>query len=192
MLVSRIPADRSRYYRLNSANTKRRRVHRNQPEGARAGIGSRWHRGHRIQRHRRLCRSAFSPIRRCVRAIRPSLTVCIAGSNLWDETQICLKTLSHNTILRGRAALMRADMAKLKKLVKNDELVEFMREFTSEDGLSQARVERATSWTDRALGELDERLEEHQWLAGDAFSLADLVWSIDIHRFELINLPMEK
>jgi len=63
-------------------------------------------------------------------------------------------------------------MAKLKKLVKNDELVEFMREFTSEDGLSQARVERATSWTDRALGELDERLEEHQWLAGDAFSLA--------------------
>src|SRR6266851_1095708 len=96
------------------------------------------------------------------------------------------------TILRGRAALTRADMAKLKKLVKNDELVEFMREFTSEDGLSQARVERATSWTDRVLGELDERLEEHQWLAGDAFSLADLVWSIDIHRFELINLPMEK
>src|SRR6266851_3084133 len=82
------------------------------------------------------------------------------------------KSMLQATILRGRAALTRADMAKLKKLVKNDELVEFMREFTSEDGLSQARVERATSWTDRALGELDERLEEHQWLAGDAFSLA--------------------
>jgi len=111
---------------------------------------------------------------------------------LWDETQIWLKTLSHNTMLRGRTTQMRTDMAKLEKLVKNDELVEFMREFTSEAGLSKARVERATNWIERVLGELDERLAGHQWLAGDAFSLADLAWSIDIHRFELIKFPMEK
>jgi glutathione S-transferase len=111
---------------------------------------------------------------------------------LWDETQISLKTLSHNTILRGRAAPMRADMGRLEKLVKNDELIEFMREFTSADGLSRNRVERATSWIERVLGELDVRLGQHQWLAGEAFSLADLAWSIDIHRFELIKFPMEK
>jgi glutathione S-transferase len=50
---------------------------------------------------------------------------------LWDETQIWLKTLSHNTILKGRAAGMRTQMGKLETLVKNDKLVEFMSEFTS-------------------------------------------------------------
>jgi glutathione S-transferase len=111
---------------------------------------------------------------------------------LWDETQIWLKTLSHNTILKGRAAGMREQMGKLETLVKNDELVEFMREFTSEQGLSKGRLERATDWIERTLGELDERLSNHLWLAGDAFSLADLAWSIDIHRFELVRFPMEK
>jgi glutathione S-transferase len=48
---------------------------------------------------------------------------------LWDETQSRLKTLSHDTILKGRAAAMRTQMGKLDALVKNDELVEFMREF---------------------------------------------------------------
>ena len=111
---------------------------------------------------------------------------------LWDETQISLKTVSHNTILRSRAASMRPDMARLEKLVKNDELVEFMREFTSEAGLSKPCVERATGWIERMLGELDARLQDHRWLAGGAFSLADLAWSIDIHRFELIKFPFEK
>jgi glutathione S-transferase len=111
---------------------------------------------------------------------------------LWDETQIWLKTLSHNTILKDRAAMMRPVMGKLETLVKNDELVEFMREFTSPEGLSRIRLERATTWIERVLGDLDERLAAHQWLAGDAFSLADIAWSIDIHRFELIKFPMEK
>lgn len=110
---------------------------------------------------------------------------------LWDETQISLKALSHNTILKGRAAGMRAQMGKLEALVKNDELVEFMREFTSANGLSKARLDRATRWIERVLGELDARLTGHPWLAGDALSLADLAWSIDIHRFELIKFPME-
>lgn len=111
---------------------------------------------------------------------------------LWDETQISLKTLSHNTILKGRTATVRTQMQKFETLVKNDELVEFMREFTSEQGLSKGRLERATSWIERMLGEINERLGSHQWLAGDAFSLADLAWSIDIHRFELIKFPMDK
>lgn len=111
---------------------------------------------------------------------------------LWDETQIWLKTLSHNTILKGRAAGMRTQMGKLESLVKNDELVEFMREFTSAEGLLRTRLESATTWIERVLGDLDTRLAAHQWLAGDAFSLADLAWSIDIHRLELIKLPLER
>ncbi len=111
---------------------------------------------------------------------------------LWDETQISLKTLSHNTILKGRTAEMRNQMGKLESLVKNDELADFMREFTSEQGLSRERLARSTQWIVQMLTEMDQRLAQHQWLAGDAFSLADLAWSIDIHRFELIKFPMER
>ena len=60
--------------------------------------------------------------------------------------------------LKGRAAGMRAQMGKLEALVKNDELVEFMREFTSANGLSKDPLERATGWIERVPGELDERL----------------------------------
>jgi glutathione S-transferase len=60
--------------------------------------------------------------------------------------------------LKGRAAGMRAQMGKLEALVKNDELVEFMREFTSANGLSKDPPERATGWIERVPGELDERL----------------------------------
>jgi glutathione S-transferase len=111
---------------------------------------------------------------------------------LWDETQIWLKTLSHNTILRGRAPGMRTQIGKLETLVKNDELVEFMREITSAEGLPRTRLEGATTSIERVLRDLDERLTAYRWLASDAFSLADLAWSIDIHRFELTKFPMEK
>jgi glutathione S-transferase len=40
------------------------------------------------------------------------------------------------------------------------------------------------TWIGRVLSDLDERLAAHQWLEGDAFSLADLAWSVDIQRFE--------
>jgi glutathione S-transferase len=108
----------------------------------------------------------------------------------WDETQIWLKTLSHNTILKERAASMRAEMGKLEALVHNDELVEFMRELTSERGLSQSRLERATNWIERMLDALNQRLAQDPWLAG--VSLADLAWSVDIHRFELIKYPIDE
>jgi glutathione S-transferase len=48
------------------------------------------------------------------------------------------------------------------------------------------------TWIGRVLSDLDERLAAHQWLEGDAFSLADLAWSVDIHRFELIKFLMER
>jgi glutathione S-transferase len=48
------------------------------------------------------------------------------------------------------------------------------------------------TWIGRVMSDLDERLAAHQLLEGDAFSLADLAWSVDIHRFELIKFPMER
>ncbi|MGH7907225.1 MAG: glutathione S-transferase family protein [Candidatus Binataceae bacterium] len=112
---------------------------------------------------------------------------------LWDDTQIHLKTLSHHHLFgRMRADQLRPDMKLIEALIKNDELVDFFKEYTSEQGLSKERVEQAAKWIVGVLGQLDARLADHQWLAGDAFSLADIAWSIDIHRFQLMHFPMEK
>jgi glutathione S-transferase len=110
---------------------------------------------------------------------------------LWDETQLSLKTLSHRYLFPWRAEHVRPHLARFEKLARNPELIEFMREFTSETGLSNERVERATEAVQKALAELNARLESNEWLAGNGFSLADLAWSVDIHRFELIKMPME-
>lgn len=110
---------------------------------------------------------------------------------LWDETQISLKTLSHRYLFPSRAVSVRPDFARFEALAKNPELLDFMRELISDTGLSKERVEHATAAVHKALEELNSRLDTHEWLADDAFSLADLAWSIDVHRFELIGLRME-
>jgi glutathione S-transferase len=76
------------------------------------------------------------------------------------------------------------------RIVKNDDLIAFLREYVSDQGLSRERVEPATRWVSDVPAELDARLKEHEWLAGDALSLADIAWSIDLHRFQLMKFPM--
>jgi hypothetical protein len=71
---------------------------------------------------------------------------------LWDETQIWLKTLSHNTILKERAASMRAEMGKLEALVHNDELVEFMRELTRQSAVHRPSPHHG--WPERRIPQL--------------------------------------
>ena len=38
---------------------------------------------------------------------------------------------------------------------------------------------------------MGERVREHPWLAGDAYSLADLAWTVNLHRFSLMDFPTE-
>jgi len=110
---------------------------------------------------------------------------------LWDDTQIHLKTLSHHLLFgRSRVEQIRPQLERAATIVKNGDLITFLREYVSDQGLSKERVERATKWVTGVLTELEARLKEHEWLAGDAFSLADIAWCIDIHRFQLMKFPM--
>jgi glutathione S-transferase len=110
---------------------------------------------------------------------------------LWDDTQIHLKTLSHHHLFgRSRVEQVRPQLERAAAIVKNDDLIAFLREYVSDQGLSQERVEAATKWVRGVLAELDARLRDHEWLAGGALSLADIAWCIDIHRFQLMKFPM--
>jgi glutathione S-transferase len=110
---------------------------------------------------------------------------------LWDDTQIHLKTLSHHHLFgRSRVQQLRPQLERAARIVKNDDLITFLREYVSDRGLSEERVKTATEWIGRVLVQLDARLKDHGWLSGDFFSLADIAWCIDIHRFQLMRFPM--
>ena len=129
------------------------------------------------------------------RPLRPSapgdLELMYRWLRLWDDTQIHLKTLSHHLLFgRSRVEQIRPQLELAATIVKNDDLITFLREYVSDQGLSKERVEKATKWVSGVLTELDARLQDHEWLAGDAFSLADISWYIDIHRFQLMKFPI--
>jgi len=113
---------------------------------------------------------------------------------LWDTIQFSLKALSYASLFGQRAAEVRGKFASYETALRrnNDDLLEFLREFVSEGGLGAARIEAARVAVDNALAKLDVHLRAYEWLAGDAFSLADIAWAVDVHRFELIGFPMDE
>jgi len=113
---------------------------------------------------------------------------------LWDTIQPSLKALSYASLFRRRAAEIKGRLASYAAALRdrNDELLEFLREFVSERGLGAERIAAARVAVDDALAKLDVHLRVYEWLAGDAFSLADIAWAVDVHRFELIGFPMEE
>jgi glutathione S-transferase len=129
------------------------------------------------------------------RPLRPSapddLLLMYRWLKLWDDTQIHLKTLSHYLLFRrSRVEQVRPYLDRAAAIVKNDDLITFLREYVSDQGLSKERVDKANKWVTGVLAELDARLKDYEWLAGDAFSLADIAWCVDIHRFQLMKFPM--
>lgn len=109
---------------------------------------------------------------------------------LWDSIQPALKTLSHEFLFKIRKGNARRELARYERIHQNEHLIGFLREFTSPDGLSPQRILGAHAEAAAALDRLDRRLRENEWLAGGAFSLADLAWSVNLHRFDLMRFPM--
>jgi glutathione S-transferase len=113
---------------------------------------------------------------------------------LWDETQPAIKTLTH----AGKIGELRRAAGRLPLEVKmaedhgldNDHLYEFLKELSSPAGLSDAHKDQALAWAAHVMTLLEHRLTEQAWLAGPAFTLADLAWSIDAHRFLFLNIDM--
>ena len=42
-----------------------------------------------------------------------------------------------------------------------------------------------------ALSEVNRHLDRREWLVGRSFSLADVAWVVDVHRFALMRFPMD-
>ena len=74
---------------------------------------------------------------------------------------------------------------------RNEQLKAFHREFHA--GFARSRVTKAAAATDRDFRVLEESLSgRRESLAGPAFSLADIAWTPNFHRFDLIGWPFER
>lgn len=74
-----------------------------------------------------------------------------------------------------RMAHSEEDDEKYRSLQKNPDLLEFHRKSTNE-GFSDEEIGRAKTTLNDCFSEMDAILKEHNWLARDRFSLADIAW----------------
>lgn len=86
-----------------------------------------------------------------------------------------VKTHIYAKRVRGQMKQSAEEKDRYETLQKNPALLEF-HEKSSKDSFSQQEINNAEAILDSCFVELNESLEARDWIAGDAFSLADIAW----------------
>jgi glutathione S-transferase len=92
------------------------------------------------------------------------------------DNHISVKAYMFANQIGKRMAKSPEDLAKYLELQQNEELRDFHAENSSPDGITSERLAAATAILEDCFAKLDATLAQHEWLAGDAFSLADITW----------------
>jgi len=108
-----------------------------------------------------------------------------------DDAQPSLKLLTFEFLFRAAPPPSRDIMESFQKNHRNEALKEFHRDFAS--GFDHERINAAVNachedflWLEKLL------LDRRPYLAGDDFSLADIAWMPNVHRFSLIGWPFHR
>lgn len=109
-----------------------------------------------------------------------------------SDFQSVLKLLSHEFLFKPVRRMNEAQLQTYAEGVKNQQLVDFMREFSSKEGFSRARITAAVESAEVLLAWLEIRLETNTWLTGDEFGLADISWIVNFHRFKHFHYPLTR
>jgi glutathione S-transferase len=92
------------------------------------------------------------------------------------DNHIHVKAYMFSQQIGKRIAKTAEDLAAYRKLQKNAELLKFHEENSSAEGLSKERIATAAKVLQDCFTKIERTLDEHEWLAGNAFSLADITW----------------
>jgi len=107
-----------------------------------------------------------------------------------DDAQVDLKILSHEFLFRARPPMSAEQAEAFDKAHQNDWLRQFKRDFAN--GFDPDRLNQAAARTDAGFQHLEAQLADgRDWLEGDVFSLSDVAWMPNIHRFSLMDWPFE-
>lgn len=110
---------------------------------------------------------------------------------LADASQTDLKLLTFEFLFRGGPPKSDAEAQAFQSNHKNDYLRQFYRDFAA--GFEPARVARAVETTMTGFRRLDRVLSDgRSYLCGQEFTLADIAWMPNVHRFALMEWPFDR
>ena len=108
-----------------------------------------------------------------------------------DEAQIDLKLLTFEFLFRA-GPLPPKEKADAFQVAHNNEwLKQFRKDFAA--GFDPARIDAAVNRTDAGFKALNDLLlDGRSYLSGDVFTLSDIAWMPNVHRFSLMGWPFER
>ncbi|PJE38670.1 glutathione S-transferase family protein [Pseudooceanicola lipolyticus] len=110
---------------------------------------------------------------------------------LADAAQVDLKLLTFEFLFRAAPPPSAEAAEAFQRNHGNDWLKQFRRDFAA--GFDRDRLDQAVTRTDDGFRHLDALLSDGRpFLAGDSFSLADIAWMPNVHRFALMGWPFER
>lgn len=108
-----------------------------------------------------------------------------------DEAQVDLKLLTFEFLFRSNPPPSEAESQAFQRNHQNDWLKQFHKDFAA--GFEPDRIKAAVDRTDAGFRKLDALLADGRaYLAGEAFSLADIAWMPNVHRFNLMGWPFDR
>lgn len=96
-----------------------------------------------------------------------------------------VKTYIYAIKLAGKMRKSDEEKKRYRELQKNEELLAYHAKVSSEEGITAADLDAAKKILKDCFDKVELALNQHEWLVGDQFSLADISW-IPLH-FTLIG-----
>ena len=125
--------------------------------------------------------------------LRPSSETEISKMHKWmqdaDGAQHSIKTLTHEFLLKQHKMPPEA-FQKFSQRHNNEELVNFMRVWSSDEGFQKSEIESELTLQHGHFVHLDQALDNKDWLVDNTFSLADIAWISNVRRLDLMHYPL--
>ncbi len=107
-----------------------------------------------------------------------------------DQAQMDLKLLSFEFLFKGAPLQIKEDFDEFQVNHKNDQLKQFRVDLSN--GFERDRIENAVARTHNHFQKLENILSDgRHFLGGAIYSLSDVAWTPNFHRFNLMNWPFE-
>lgn len=131
-----------------------------------------------------------------VPALRPKDSRELQQMKYWmeivDKAQYDLKVLSHEFMFRAIREISAKQVEIFENDVENELLVDFVKVYHRSKKLPSDMISKSINKTDRWFQDINTALMDRTCLVGNTLTLADVACMPNVHRFELMDWPLEK
>ena len=126
--------------------------------------------------------------------LRPSSEASVTEMHKWmqdaDGAQHSIKTLTHEFLFKQNV-MPPAVFDEFEQRHNSEELVDFMRVWSSENGIPKDEIESELKLQHNFFEQLNDALDGKDWLVDDMFTLADIAWISNVRRLDLLHYPLD-